>query len=58
MREKKLEIIEKIKAKGITIDAVAEKIGFDPVILKLYLASDDYPVPSRIIKKIEDALAA
>lgn len=58
MREKKLEILEKIRAKGITVDALAEKMEFDPNILKLYLASDDYPIPPRIIKKIEDTLAA
>lgn len=58
MREKKLELIEKIKSKGLTIDAVAEKMEFDPVILRLYLTADDYPIPSRIIKKIEDVLAA
>ncbi|MEJ5301090.1 MAG: hypothetical protein WHS38_08905 [Thermodesulforhabdaceae bacterium] len=58
MREKKAEILEKIKAKGLTIDAVAEQMKFDPNILKLYLASDDYPIPSRIIEKIESVLAA
>lgn len=58
MKEKKLEILEKVKEKGLSVEALAEKMGFDPNILKLYLAADDYPIPDRIIKKIEDLLAA
>jgi lambda repressor-like predicted transcriptional regulator len=58
MREKKLEILGKVKEKGLSIEGLAEKMEFDPTILKLYLATDDYPVPERIIKKIENVLAA
>jgi hypothetical protein len=58
MREKKMELLGKIKEKGLSIDEVAEKMSFDPNILKLYLASDDYPIPSRIVEKIESVLVA
>jgi lambda repressor-like predicted transcriptional regulator len=58
MREKKVEILEKLREKGLTVEALAEKMGFDANILKLYLAPDDYPIPDRIIKKIEESLAA
>jgi len=53
-----MELLGKIKEKGLSIDEVAEKMSFDPNILKLYLASDDYPIPSRIVEKIESVLAA
>jgi hypothetical protein len=52
MDAQKLEIIEKIEAKGLTVQKVAEAIEFDPQVLSLYLVRDAYPVPKRILDKI------
>jgi hypothetical protein len=52
MEAQKLEIIQKIEAKGLTVEKVAEAIEFDPIVLSLYLAKDAYPVPKRILDKI------
>jgi hypothetical protein len=52
MDAQKLEIIEKIEAKGLTVQKVAEAIEFDPQVLSLYLVKDAYPVPKRILDKI------
>jgi hypothetical protein len=52
MDAQKLEIIEKIEQKGLTVQKVAEAIEFDPIVLGLYLARDAYPVPKRILDKI------
>jgi len=52
MDAQKLEIIEKIEKKGLTVQKVAEAIEFDPIVLSLYLAKDAYPVPKRILDKI------
>ncbi|MDR3556692.1 MAG: hypothetical protein P4L55_18220 [Syntrophobacteraceae bacterium] len=55
--ERKLELIEKMEAKGMSVDQAAEAIAFDPKVLKLYLVKDAYPVPKRILDKLETALA-
>ena len=52
MDAQKLEIIEKIEQKGLTVQEVAEAIEFNPQILSLYLVKDAYPVPKRILDKI------
>ncbi len=58
MEERKLKIIEKLEGKGMTVGKVAEAIEFDPMILDLYLVKDAYPVPKRILDKLEAALAS
>ncbi|MCL5406202.1 MAG: hypothetical protein M1398_05715 [Deltaproteobacteria bacterium] len=55
--EQKLKLIEKMEEKGISVAQVAEAISFDPTILGLYLVKDAYPVPKRILDKLETALA-
>jgi hypothetical protein len=55
--ERKLELMEKMEAKGMSVDQAAEAIAFDPKVLKLYLVKDAYPVPKRILDKLETALA-
>jgi hypothetical protein len=57
MEQRKLKIIEQMEAKGMSIATVAEAISFDPMILGLYLAKDAYPVPKRILDKLEGTLA-
>lgn len=54
---KKQELIEKLEAKGMTVADVAGAIEFNPMILNLYFAKDEYPIPTRILQKLE-ALAA
>jgi hypothetical protein len=56
MESQKFEIIKKIDEKGLTPQKLAEAIGFDPELLSLYLAKDAYPIPTRIMKKIEEAV--
>jgi hypothetical protein len=56
METKKLEIIQKIEEKGLTMQKVAEAIEFDPLLLSLYLVKDAYPVPTRILKKISETV--
>lgn len=58
MEERKLKIIETLEGKGMTVGKVAEAIEFDPMILDLYLVKDAYPVPKRILDKLEAALAS
>jgi len=57
MLELKTELIHKLTQKGMDVRALAQAIEFDPELLKLYLAKDEYPIPTRIIKKIEEVLA-
>lgn len=57
METQKFELFQQIEGKGLTVSAVAEKIGFDPELLKLYFAQDAYPVPKRILDKISQALS-
>jgi len=56
MEATKLEIIQKIEEKGLTVRQVAEAIQFDPEVLSLYLVKDAYPVPTRILKKISETV--
>jgi hypothetical protein len=57
MEQRKLQVIEKMDEKGMSVATVADAISFDPMILGLYLAKDPYPVPKRILDKLESALA-
>lgn len=57
MELQKLELIEKVENQGLTFAQIAEKIQFDPQILRLYFNRDDYPVPPRILKKVAEAIA-
>jgi hypothetical protein len=56
MDAKKLEIMQKIEEKGLTVQQVAEAIEFNPEVLSLYLVKDAYPVPTRILKKISETV--
>lgn len=57
MREQKQELVEKLNAKGLNMLQVAESIGLDENLLKLYLADDAFPVPARILNKISEVAA-
>lgn len=57
MLEVKTELLQKMAQKGIDVQTLAQTMEFDPVLLKLYLVKDEYPIPARIIKKIEEVLA-
>lgn len=56
MEQRKLEVMQKLEAKGVSVAKAAEAIGFDPTLLSLYLVKDAYPVPNRILEKIEKAV--
>ena len=56
MLEEKKVLREKLEEKGVSIEDAAKAIEFDPEILKLYLADDEYPIPGRIVKKLEEAV--
>ena len=56
MLEEKKALREKLEEKGVSIEDAAKAIEFDPEILKLYLADDEYPIPKRIVKKLEEAV--
>ena len=58
MEQRKLMVIEKMEEKKMSVAAVAQAISFDPIILGLYLVKDAYPVPKRILEKVEGALAS
>ena len=58
MTERKLKIIENMEAKSMSVAEAAEAISFDPMILGLYLVKDAYPVPKRILDKVEGTLAS
>jgi hypothetical protein len=57
MESQKLGLFQKMEEKGISVSEAAEKIGFDPALLKLYFAQDAYPVPKRIIEKLAEAIS-
>ncbi len=57
MEQRKLKIIEQMEEKGMSVANVAEAISFNSMILGLYLAKDAYPVPKRILDKLEGVLA-
>lgn len=54
----KLELIQQVEEKGVDIDDLAQTIEFSPMLLRLYMVKDGYPIPTRIAKKISEALAA
>jgi hypothetical protein len=56
MEPQKFELFQQMKEKGVTVAEAAEKIGFDPALLKLYFAQDAYPVPQRILDKVAAAI--
>jgi hypothetical protein len=56
MEARKQAIAQKMKEKGMSVAQLAQSIGFDPLLLGLYLVQDAYPVPTRIIDKVEAAL--
>jgi hypothetical protein len=58
MESQKSEVLKKIEGKGLTLSDAAEKIGFDPALLKLYFVQDSYPVPKRIIDKLAEAISS
>jgi len=57
MVELKSRLLEQLTQKGMDVQALAQAMEFDPGILKLYLIKDHYPIPTRIVKKIEEVLA-
>ncbi len=57
MEQRKLEIIEKMEEKKLSVATVADTISFNPMILGLYLIKDAYPMPTRLLDKLEGALA-
>jgi len=57
MEQRKLKIIEQMETKGMNVASAAEAISFDPMILALYLVKDAYPMPKRILDKLEGVLA-
>ena len=58
MEQRKLEIIEKMQEKAMSVETVANAISFDPMILGLYLIKDAYPMPKRLLDKLEGTLAS
>jgi predicted transposase YdaD len=52
METQKLELIEKMEAKGMTVAQAAQSMEFDAELLELYLHKDAYPVPQRILDKL------
>lgn len=56
MEERKIELIEKMEQKGISVEQAAEAMEFNPVILGLYLVKDGYPVPPRILDKLASVI--
>lgn len=56
MEARKIELIEQMEAKGITVSQAAEAMEFDPTLLGLYLIKDGYPVPKRILDKLAQVI--
>ena len=56
MESQKSELFQKMEEKQISLSEAAEKIGFDPALLRLYFAQDAYPVPQRIIAKLSEVI--
>lgn len=54
----KSELLQKMQEKGMSVAGIAEAIGFDAQLLSLYLVNDSYPVPTRIMKKLAEAIAS
>ncbi|MGA7879180.1 MAG: hypothetical protein WCA08_26200 [Desulfoferrobacter sp.] len=58
METRKLELIQKMEDKGITPTQAAESMGFNPLLLNLYLVKDAYPVPPRILDKLAEVVGS
>jgi hypothetical protein len=56
MEARKLDLIEKMEQKGITVAKAAEAMEFNAQVLTLYLVKDAYPVPGRILDKLEQVV--
>ncbi len=56
MEARKIELIDQMKAKGISVSKAAEAMKFDPTLLSLYLIKDGYPVPKRILDKLAEII--
>jgi hypothetical protein len=56
MESAKLELIQKMEEKQMSVSQVAEAIEFNPDLLKLYLVKDAYPIPKRIMDKMAAAI--
>ncbi|GLI35785.1 hypothetical protein [Desulforhabdus amnigena] len=54
MESQKLELIQKLEEKGMSITQAAEAMEFDAELLNLYFARDAYPVPKRILEKLAE----
>ncbi|MCU0588830.1 MAG: hypothetical protein MUF52_11830 [Syntrophobacteraceae bacterium] len=52
MEARKIELIEMMESKGISVEQAAQAMQFDPTLLGLYLIKDGYPVPGRILDKL------
>ncbi len=58
METQKLELMQKMEEKGMTPAQAAEAMGFDPLLLSLYLVKDAYPVPPRILAKLAEVVGS
>jgi len=56
MESAKLELIQKMEEKSITVSQAAQAMQFDPKLLELYLVRDAYPVPKRILDKLKEVV--
>lgn len=56
MELQKSELLQKMEKRGISVTEAAERITFDPALLKLYFAQDAYPIPKRIMDKLAEAI--
>ncbi len=56
MEARKIELMEQMEAKGISVAKAAEAMEFDPMLLGLYLIKDGYPVPKRILDKLAEVV--
>ncbi len=57
METQKLELIDKLEAKGMSIEEAAQAMDFNPQLLQLYLIRDAYPVPQRILDKLAEVIS-
>jgi hypothetical protein len=56
MEARKIELMEQMEAKGISVSKAAEAMEFDARLLGLYLVKDGYPVPKRILDKLAEVV--
>lgn len=56
METRKIELVQKMEEKGISVSQAAESMGFDATLLGLYLTKDGYPVPNRILDKLAEVV--